>query len=566
MLGALAPLLDPAVLPLYHQLQGRPWATEPLVARLFGHGRRALLPPDSPLVSWRLVRAAESAPAEPPPLIADPLLPFWLQGETPLDPLLVGSVRPLDRLPPLDEWPVASVADRLRILRAAGQPARLVVEAPPGSGRSSFAAAVASALGLPAIRVDPVPPGTAWPLAWMLVQRHAAMTVAMPVWRAPLPAPSPAAPLAPFDAVCVEPGDHLARDPALAEVRVALPPLGRDTKCALITRLIPSSAAWPAPVRLRLADRPGVTVGDLAAIGRSSPASAAEAETYLRELSAMRLGHLADRLGMGFEWDDLVLPEPLHARLRDLAFEAETRAAFWERPEVRRLFPGGRGLVTLFAGPSGTGKTMAAQVIARSIGVDIFRIDLATLLSKYIGETAKNLKRIFARAASIHALLLFDEADALFANRTEVKDSHDRYANTDTNYLLQQLENFSGLAILATNRKTSIDTAFLRRIRYVFDFPRPEAADRGRLWHRLAAPILGPAPAGKLAPALDTIAAGLELSGAQIKNALVATYFVARRRQADPGPADLVAGIERELAKEGRALSPRERQRLSGHV
>jgi SpoVK/Ycf46/Vps4 family AAA+-type ATPase len=248
--------------------------------------------------------------------------------------------------------------------------------------------------------------------------------------------------------------------------------------------------------------------------------------------------------------------------LRNFSFEARSRDAFWERPEVRRLFPGGRGLVALFAGSPGVGKTMAAQIIARDIGVDIFRIDLAMLMSKYIGETTKNLKTVFLRATQMHALLLFDEADALFSNRTEVKDSHDRYANTDTNYLLQQLESFPGIAILASNRKTNIDGAFLRRIRYVYDFPRPDAADRRRLWRKLAHPILGETSTRDLNGTLDALGDSLELSGAEIKNALVASYFVARRRGADPTASDILIGIERELAKEGRSLSPRERQRL----
>jgi SpoVK/Ycf46/Vps4 family AAA+-type ATPase len=185
-------------------------------------------------------------------------------------------------------------------------------------------------------------------------------------------------------------------------------------------------------------------------------------------------------------------------------------------------------------------------------------------MSKYIGETAKNLRSVFSRVASMHAVLLFDEADALFANRTEVKDSHDRYANTDTNYLLQQLEGFESVAILASNRKTNIDTAFLRRIRYVYDFPRPDAADRKRLWRKLAPPILG-IEETELEATLEAFGNDVELSGAQIKNAMVAAHFAARRRGGEAAACDLMKGVERELAKEGRTLSPRQRQRFAGH-
>src|SRR5262249_34306246 len=167
--------------------------------------------------------------------------------------------------------------------------------------------------------------------------------------------------------------------------------------------------------------------------------------------------------------DDLVVPERVPEALEDFAFEARDRVTFWESPCAQRLFPRGTGLVALFGGPPGTGKTMAAQVIAAALELDLFRIDLAPVVSKYIGETAKHLGQIFARAARMNAVLLFDEADALFSKRTEVKDAHDRYANADTSYLLQLLEEYRGIVILATNKKQNIDPAFIRRVRYVFE-------------------------------------------------------------------------------------------------
>jgi hypothetical protein len=564
LITALAGQLDPALLALYHRMQGRPWPTEPLVARLFGHGRRALWRDDGPLKMWRMLTKGEAAPAEPAPLLLDLGLPHWLDGVVPVDGALVGYVQPLKPLPPLDQWPIAATVERLKALYDHGSAVRLVLEGGAGHGRSTFAAAVASGLAHSAFVVEDIPPDTPWPLFWTLVQRHALATGAMAIWRRP-PASRPSVPPpALLQAICLDPGQNLPGDVGAVDVRVTLPQPDRDTRQRLIARLVPQSAGWPDADRLRLADRPGLSVGDVATLGRARPAGAAEAETHLREASAQRLGDFAQRLPTSFEWDDLIVPSALREGLRDFAFEACTRAPFWEREEVRRLFPGGRGLVALFAGPPGTGKTMAAQIIARSIGVDLYRIDLATLMSKYIGETAKNLRAVFSRAASMHAVLLFDEADALFANRTEVKDSHDRYANTDTNYLLQQLESFESVAILATNRKTNIDTAFLRRIRYVYDFPRPDAEDRKRLWRKLAQPILG-AERPELNPTLDAFGKDVELSGAQIKNALVAAYFAAQRRGGDPAAGDLMKGVMRELAKEGRSLSPRQRQRIGGH-
>ncbi|MDO6416115.1 ATP-binding protein [Sphingomonas sp. BIUV-7] len=561
---ALAAQLDPALLLLFHQLQGRPWTTEPLVARLFDHGHRALLRADGPATVWRLLIRGEAALAEPPPLGADPVLPHWLDNVFPFDSALVGHVRGAEACPPLDDWPLDATVARVRALSEAGLPVRLIVQGVSGGGRSTFAAAAARALGRSGFVIESIPHDMPWPLTWTLIQRHAVAAGAMPIWHGP-PSQAPSVSvLAPIQAVCLSPGEAALRDPRVVDVQAVLPTPSRDTRLRLVGRLVPASAAWSAADSQRLADRPGLAIGDIAALGRARLAGPAEAEAFLRNASVERLGDLAQRLPTTLDWDDLVLPRTLFEGLRDLAFEARTRAAFWDAAELQRLFPAGRGLVSLFSGPPGTGKTMAAQVIARDLGVDLYRIDLATLMSKYIGETAKNLRTVFTRAADVHAVLLFDEADALFANRTEVKDSHDRYANTDTNYLLQQLEAFEGVAVLATNRKANIDTAFLRRISYAYDFPRPEAADRRRLWAKLAHPILGGIPLASAAT-LDAFGDHLELSGAQIKNALVAAHFAAKRRGGEAGAADLVIGVGRELAKEGRSLSPRERQRLSGH-
>ncbi|HLT02618.1 MAG TPA: ATP-binding protein, partial [Geminicoccaceae bacterium] len=271
------------------------------------------------------------------------------------------------------------------------------------------------------------------------------------------------------------------------------------------------------------------------------------------------LGHL---LECPFTWDDVVLPERLRQALEDFAFEAHDRVRFWEDAATRRLFPRGTGLVALFGGPPGTGKTMAAQIVAAELEMDLFRIDLASVVSKYIGETAKHLRQIFARAARMNAVLLFDEADALFSKRTDVNDAHDRYANADTSYLLQLLEEYRGIVVLATNKKQNIDPAFIRRVRYVFDFPRPDVAERRRIWRQVIGELCGAETLQRLGPTLDALGAGVDLSGAQIKGAVLAAIFAARRRRAPLAMPHLLQGLERELAKEGRTLGAREQDRL----
>lgn len=173
-------------------------------------------------------------------------------------------------------------------------------------------------------------------------------------------------------------------------------------------------------------------------------------------------------------WDDLVIANHLKDSLKRFVFEAKERKQLWEQKNVRNQSPNVMGLVCLFTGGSGTGKTMAAQVIAGELNLDLFRIDLSQVVSKYIGETEKNLEKLLARAESMDVLLCFDEADALFGKRTDVKDSHDRYANIEVSYLLQLMEEYRGIVILSTNRKANIDSGFTRRLRYVLDFPKPK--------------------------------------------------------------------------------------------
>ncbi len=222
-----------------------------------------------------------------------------------------------------------------------------------------------------------------------------------------------------------------------------------------------------------------------------------------------------------------------------------------------RLTPLGRGTTALLAGPSGTGKTMAAQVLARSLGLDLYRVDLAGVVSKYIGETEKHLRELFEACERAPVLLLFDEADALFGKRTQVSDAHDRYANIEIDYVLQRMEQFDGVAVLATNRKGDLDTAFIRRLRFIIDFAPPGPAERERMWRIALGGATG--PAGRpLAGQLDWQALGreLDLTGAGIKSVALAAAFLA---WSDGGPIterQVLAAARRELAKQGIVVRP----------
>lgn len=225
---------------------------------------------------------------------------------------------------------------------------------------------------------------------------------------------------------------------------------------------------------------------------RSTAASAQTRDTdawsLCRDLSLSQLDALAQRLEPKATWDDLVLGDEATALLRQIAGQVHERHRVYQQWGYAERMNRGLGISALFAGESGTGKTMAAEVIANELRLHLFRIDLSSVVSKYIGETEKNLRRLFDAAEQGGAILFFDEADALFGKRSEVKDSHDRYANIEINYLLQRMEAFSGLAILATNMKSALDTAFMRRLRFVVNFQFPGPLERARMWRNALAP------------------------------------------------------------------------------
>jgi AAA+ superfamily predicted ATPase len=233
------------------------------------------------------------------------------------------------------------------------------------------------------------------------------------------------------------------------------------------------------------------------------------------------LDDLAQRLEPSATWDDLVLPENQRRILNEIAAHLRQRAKVYETWGFAGKGARGLGISALFAGASGTGKTMAAEVLANELHLDLYRIDLSSVVSKYIGETEKNLRRVFDAAEQGGAILLFDEADALFGKRSEVKDSHDRYANIEVSYLLQRMEAYRGLAILTTNLKDALDTAFLRRLRFVVQFPFPDAAHRAEIWRRIF-------PAKTPVENLDaTKLSRLNVAGGNIRNVALNAAFLA---------------------------------------
>lgn len=260
---------------------------------------------------------------------------------------------------------------------------------------------------------------------------------------------------------------------------------------------------------------------------------------------------LARRIEPKHNWDDLVLPRVQSEQLAAICSHAKHSSIVYGAWGFDRKLSLGRGLNVLFSGPPGTGKTMAAEVIAAELGVEMLKIDLSQITSKYIGETEKNLRQLFDQAASANAILFFDEADALLGKRSEVKDAHDRYANTETAYLLQKMEEYPGITVLATNLRQNLDEAFTRRMRFIIEFSLPESSDRLRIWRSIW-PSQVP-----LAVDVDfaLLAQRYRLSGGSIRNAALSAAFLAAELQQSVSMSHLMHAIKREFQKMGRLVN-----------
>ncbi len=275
-----------------------------------------------------------------------------------------------------------------------------------------------------------------------------------------------------------------------------------------------------------------------------------------RAHSNPRLESLARKISPRYTWDDLVLPDDQLQFLHEMVDTVRSRPLVLHEWGVGKKLASSAGVTALFYGPPGTGKTLAAQILAGELGLDLYKIDLSSMVSKYIGETEKNLERIFSEAESSNAILFFDEADAIFGKRSEVRDAHDRYANIEISYLLQRMEAYDGVTILATNLRANLDEAFIRRLQFGIDFPFPKAADRLRIWQALFPPETPRAPDLDLA----FMAERFEIAGGSIRNIIVTAAYLAAANGQVVTMAHLLHGVRREMQKMGRLVNERDLQ------
>ncbi|MEW1633067.1 AAA family ATPase [Streptomyces sp. NPDC093801] len=560
LLVALAPDVDRTFEPLYGYLNddvSRRRATVGLALDLCGASAqsaaaRARLHAGAPLLALGLLEVDEP---ERPFLtralrVPDRLVGHLLGDDTP-DAALLGLLRPLpEPLPP--GAGADGFTDRLAALLASGRATVYLRERRGGDGLAAYAAALRAA-GLDGLCCAEPGEHVAALLREARLSGRAVVVPALPEQPGPLVRALGAAP-----GLTVLMADPRPYDPYwCAEDPLVLDAPGRRDGDAAAWRAALGAdadgfdlAATVAPYRLGAdrARRAARAARALAAFD-GGPLTAAHVRSGAHGQSASGLEGHTRRIRPAVDWNDLVLPEGPLEQLRELALRARHRDRVLGDWRLSAGGGRGRGVLGLFAGDSGTGKTLSAEVVAADLGLDLYVVQLSSVVDKYVGETEKNLERIFTEADRTDAVLLFDEADAVFGKRSEVKGAHDRYANMESSYLLQRLESFDGIALLTTNLRANIDEAFTRRLDLVVDFPFPDPGQRLALWrHGLAhvPSVEGVDPAA--------LARDFELAGGSIRSAVVTAAYLAAGRGGEVTAEDLLEGARREYRKAGRLV------------
>jgi hypothetical protein len=550
--------LDSTFAPLCAAAQGDPRRSYPtfsLALAALAQPHWSALTPEGPLRRWRLIDLGTGSALTSIPLRIDERVLHFLTGISQLDDRLTSMLDATGPVQMTDLAPShAALAETLlRTWRAVDTARTQAATLPPAAAQPpvavqlcgtdfmesraiAAAAAHAARLRCFTLATDLIPTAPAeLEVSTRLLEREAVLSPAVFIIEFDADAPPAddirtrvaARLIQHLDAlivICSREARRIAHRPSIF-LDVARP-TNTEQRCAWRSAL--SYIEDPRPIEriasqfsMSLPEIRSVTLEVLARKRASDQDLAAAAWQACRARSRSKLDGLAQRIEPAARWDDLVLPAPQVGLLRQLAMHVRQRATVFDTWGFGAKSSRGKGITALFSGASGTGKTMAAEVLAGELQLDLYRVDVSAVVSKYIGETEKNLRRVFEAAEQDGAVLLFDEADALFGKRSEVKDSHDRYSNIEVSYLLQRMEEYRGLAILTTNMKNALDTAFLRRIRFIVQFPFPDVAQRAEIWRRIF-------PSGTPTDTLEIRKLSqLNVAGGNIRNIAVNAAFLA---------------------------------------
>ncbi|MBS0492776.1 MAG: ATP-binding protein [Proteobacteria bacterium] len=544
----------------------RPWATFGLALAALPDAHWSALAPDAPLRHWRLLEMSEGAGLANARIYIDERVLHYLAGLNRLDHRLQALLRPVPQdAPPLSAAQQAGV--QLLLTRWQARRQAIVLEGDDATGQHDLAAALAGSLGAGLYQLHgtdiPADAGEQAAFAALWGREAALLGAGLLLQCDDATKEQQAAALrlaARLPGLVLLAGHHWpANNLPCHRLRLNTPeaPERRALWQAALRGL---GATIAAPALDQLASQYRLGARRIAEIAEQAHAQnpdgdAGALQRIAREAAARgaALPALTQTLEPQARWPALVLPAAQQQLLRQIVAHTRHRLTVHHAWGFADQGARGLGLATLFWGDSGTGKTLAAEVMAHELGLALVRVDLSAVVSKYIGETEKNLRRVFDAAEQSGALLLFDEADALFGKRTEVKDSHDRYANIEVSYLLQRMESYSGLAILTSNHKAALDPAFQRRLRFVVHFPFPDQEQREGIW-RAVFPSAAP-----LAADVDFMRlARLDATGGSIRNIALAAAFLAADAGTPIGMAQLTQAARVEGAKRERPFSEAE--------
>jgi SpoVK/Ycf46/Vps4 family AAA+-type ATPase len=587
LLLCLAPELDASFERLYAYVQddvNRKFATPHLALALFADLAPAEVDkwnsflPQAPLCRYRLV-AIDTTPGSQPramrPLHLDERIADYLRGVNRPDERVASLLHPLTPAPlsPPHQELVEHLTHTIDAAAGQGTWHALNLTGEPGSGKRAVARALCSRLGMNPVRLDierlPAP-GPERHEVLRLLEREAVLLQLAFYLDADKLDPNDRATPASIDDLIERLGAFLilgSREHWQAEqvtLAVQVPKPDTAAQHAMWQQVldgVPHSLNGHVEALVQQFDLGPQAIAQAVTSARAHvclrpPADAPDGASpdgieltlddlwqACREQAGWQLDELAQRIIPCYTWEDIVLPKDVFHQLQEIAAQVAHRPQVYGVWGFGEKLSRGRGISALFSGPSGTGKTMAAEILASHLKLDLYRIDLAGVVSKYIGETEKNLKKVFDAAERSGAVLFFDEADALFGKRTEVKDSHDRYANIEVNYLLQRMEDYRGLAILATNRKSTLDEAFMRRLRFLVDFPFPDSASRQSIWQKVFP------PQAEVEGLDHDRLARLEIPGGNIRNIALNAAFLAADEGKPIGMDHVMRAARREYAK-----------------
>jgi len=511
------------------------------------------LSPESPLRYWQLIHVSDPSRITTTRLTLDERILHFLLGTGNLDQRLAAMVCPLSQssfLPPSQQQQVERL---ISLWSDSNRPPVILIQGNDAGGGRDLAAHFCAKLRLQplVLRAQDIPPAAEERslLARLLTREYLLSRAALLIDAAENPSPQLAAFMEQLDCPLMLLGERptlLQLNSAIVEVNK---PIAEEQR-SLWRKALNNVEAFDEAELFPLAAQFNFSASDIATVAETvqtelklrTPLKQALWQNC-RQHSRGGLDYLAQRITPHVGWDDLILPKGQKSILRDISRQVRHRATVYETWGFAGKSERGLGISALFAGESGTGKTMAAEVLAADLNLDLYRIDLSSVVSKYIGETEKNLERLFSAAETSGAILLFDEADALFGKRSDVKDSHDRYANIELAYLLQRMESYRGLSVLTSNMKSTLDTAFLRRIRFMVQFPFPDVAQRSEIWQRVFPDSL---PRSELkTEQLER----LHVTGGNIRNIAMNAAFLAAEKGDPLCMADLAHAARMEYAK-----------------